>query len=135
MMTKHRVLVVDDYPDAAEVACNWFSLQGHDCRAASCGKAALDQAKMFAPDIVIVDIGLPDLSGYDVARALRKQAGDALYLTAITGWVQPETATRAFDAGFDHYILKPANANKLRLMLWLAEVRKTSRSTGTVVSP
>lgn len=114
-MAKHRVLIVDDYPDAAEIACSLLALEGHECRFASCGGDAIEEARAFAPDIAILDIGLPDVSGYDVARALRELAcGRDIYIAAVTGWAQPADRARAFEAGFDHHVVKPANREKLR---------------------
>jgi CheY-like chemotaxis protein len=120
--TRFRVLVVDDYPDAAESACMLLGLLGHDCRAATCGEEALMEAARFEPDIAILDIGLPDLSGFELARELRKQSGGRpLYLAAVTGWGQPEDRIRAFTAGFNHHVLKPADQSKLKTILELAE--------------
>jgi CheY-like chemotaxis protein len=121
-MTKHRVLIVDDYPDAAETACTLLSLLGHECRFATCGKDALLEAVQFEPDVAILDIGLPDVSGLELARELRRQySGRPLYLAAVTGWGQPEDRIKAFAAGFDYHVLKPADRDKLSLILQLAE--------------
>jgi CheY-like chemotaxis protein len=118
---KLRVLVVDDYPDSAEAAAMLLTLRGHDCRTASTGQEALEQAGVFKPHIVILDIGLPDMSGYEVARALRERAGGAsLYLAAVTGWGQPSDRARAFAAGFDCHVTKPADLDKLSLIMKLA---------------
>src|ERR1041385_5285764 len=81
----HRILVVDDFPDAAETACVLFALMGHECRVAFKGFEALSVALAFDPDIVILDIGLPDISGYEVARVLRKQS-QRMHIVALTGW-------------------------------------------------
>ncbi|HET7503358.1 MAG TPA: response regulator [Kofleriaceae bacterium] len=121
-MTKLRVLIVDDYPDAAETACTLLSLLGHECRFATCGKDALIEAARFSPDVAILDIGLPDLSGFELARELRRQfGGKPLYLAAVTGWGQPEDRARAMAAGFDHHVLKPADRNKLVTIMELAD--------------
>jgi len=139
---KHRVLVVDDYVDAAEVTCMLLSILGHDCRNAATGGAALDEAARFEPHIVILDIGLPDISGYDVARELRiRAAGRPLYLAAVTGWGQPEDRARALEAGFDQHVLKPTDVAKLRSILTIAEQgalrfsagRLPARSAGTII--
>jgi DNA-binding response OmpR family regulator len=129
---KHRVLVVDDYPDSAETACALLSLLGHECRFAICGKDALIEAARFDPDIGILDIGLPDLSGFELARQLRIQLiGKSLYLAAVTGWGQPEDRAKAFAAGFDHHVLKPADRQKLSLIIELADRgARTATATG-----
>jgi CheY-like chemotaxis protein len=124
--TRLRVLVVDDYPDSAETASMLLTLYGHECRTAVTGQAALDEAAAFDPDIVILDIGLPDISGYDVARVLRARAGRrSLYLAAVTGWGQPEDRVQAFAAGFDQHVLKPTNAAKILQILKLAVESQT----------
>jgi DNA-binding response OmpR family regulator len=117
----HRVLVVDDYPDAAEAACMLFTRLGHCCRQACRGTDALHATEAFHPDVVLLDIGLPDLSGYEVARALRQRHGRAIYLAALTGWGQPEDRARAIGAGFDQHILKPASVSILREVITAAE--------------
>ncbi|MEJ7601586.1 MAG: response regulator [Kofleriaceae bacterium] len=93
-------------------------LYGHQARYATSGTAGLAVALAFEPDIAILDIGLPDVSGYEVARELRRRyAGRPLYLAAITGWGQPDDRARAYAAGFDVHVLKPATAPKLRDIL------------------
>ncbi len=99
-----------------------IGLLGHECRATYCGRDALAIARDYQPDVAILDIGLPDLSGYEVAAELRKTyAGRELYLAAITGWGQPEDRIKAFAAGFDHHVLKPADGTKIREILRLAD--------------
>jgi DNA-binding response OmpR family regulator len=118
---RHRVLIVDDYPDATQAMCMLFTQLGHHCRQATSGQHALDEASAFQPDIVLLDIGLPDLSGYEVARTLRQQRGREIYLAALTGWGQPEDRARAIGAGFDQHILKPATAQILLEIITAAE--------------
>jgi CheY-like chemotaxis protein len=126
-MTKLRVLIVDDYPDAAETACTLLSMLGHECRFATSGKDALIEAARFEPDVAILDIGLPDVSGFDVARELRRQfVGKPLYLAAVTGWGQPEDRARALAAGFDHHVLKPADRSKLTAIMELADSERSA---------
>lgn len=125
---RSRVLVVDDYPDSAEAASMLLTLYGHECRTATTGQEALDQAAAFDPDIVILDIGLPDITGYEVARTLRARAGArSLYLAAMTGWGQPEDRAKAFAAGFDHHVTKPADLQKLSLIVALADQRRAEQ--------
>ena len=120
-MNSFRVLIVDDYPDAAETACMLLTMLGHDCRYATTAKEALLLAGRFEPNVAILDIGLPDLSGFDLARELRKQfRGRPLYLAAVTGWGQPEDRAKAFAAGFNHHVLKPADQQKLMTIIELA---------------
>jgi DNA-binding response OmpR family regulator len=121
-MTRFRVLVVDDYPDLAESACMLLSMLGHDCRSATSARAALAEAEGFEPDVAILDIGLPDLNGFELARELRKRTpGRTLYLAAVTGWGQPEDRIKALAAGFNHHVLKPADSEKLIAIMELAD--------------
>jgi CheY-like chemotaxis protein len=109
-----RVLVVDDHPGTAEIVSLLLTQLGYCCRSVETGAGAIDEATMFQPDVVVLDIGLPDLSGYEVAPMLRQLLGLQVYLIALTGWGQPEDRVRAFSSGFDRHILKPASAATLR---------------------
>jgi DNA-binding response OmpR family regulator len=122
MVSKHRVLVVDDHPDAADASCMLLTALGHECRAATNGTMALKTAEDFLPDVVILDIGLPDISGYEVARALRAAHGRRMYIAALTGWGQAADRIRALAAGFDQHVLKPANMAKLVGVITAAEL-------------
>lgn len=129
-MTQHRVLIVDDYPDAAEIVGTLLELLGHRCRIALTGREAIAAASEFVPDIAILDLGLPDVSGYEVAIELRRRYGDApLFLAAMTGWGHPQDRARALAAGFDAHVLKPADGVKLREIIRCAE--RPARSTRT----
>lgn len=106
---KHRILVIDSYPDAAVVTCHALEILGYESFAANTGRGALTTAQCFDPEIVILDLDLPDVSGLDVARALRAQAAEhPLHIAALTGWTRPRDREDAFVAGFDQYVVKPA---------------------------
>jgi CheY-like chemotaxis protein len=109
-----RVLVVDDNRDSAESLALLLGLDGHQIRCAHGGLEALEVAQDFKPEIVLLDIGMPDLNGYEVARRMRTQtwARDAK-LVAVTGWGQAEDKRRATDAGFDHHLVKPVDSQAL----------------------
>ena len=95
---------------------------GHECATATTGGEAIAKARVQDFDLAIIDIGLPDVSGYDVAREIRKlPAGGAMYLAAASGWGQPEDRTRAIEAGFDHHVLKPLDVGVVRRIVTLAE--------------
>lgn len=103
-----RILVVDDNFDAAESLTMLLQMDGHDVRMVSDGQAALDAAPSFEPQIVLLDIGLPGIDGYEVARCLRElPGGDRTVVVAVTGYGRPEDRERAQKARFDHYLLKP----------------------------
>lgn len=109
----HRILVVDDNEDAAAGLSLLLELDGHVVRAAHDGHAALEAAEEFAPDIVILDIGLPGMDGYEVARRLRERAeGPRATLIALTGYGLEEDRRRSIEAGFDHHVVKPIRSSK-----------------------
>lgn len=115
---RHKVLVVDDNRDAAESLALLIQLDGHETRLAHDGLEALAVADAFRPDIVLLDIGLPHLNGYEVAQRLRAAHwGAHLTLIALTGWGQREDRERAIHAGFDHHLTKPVDPEVLRSMI------------------
>ncbi len=120
---KHRVLVIDDHRDTAETACALLRALGHDAVAAMSGTRGLELAAELDPDVGLFDIGLPDLSGYEVARRLRASQAHPLFLAAITGWDQARDASRAFEAGFDRHVVKPASAEMIRELIDEASMR------------
>ena len=105
---RRRVLVVDDNADAAQTLSMMLGLEGHEVRTAYGGHEALRLAAQWQPEVVLLDIGLADISGYEVARQLREQPwGRRALLVACTGWGQPQDRERALDAGFDAHLVKP----------------------------
>jgi signal transduction histidine kinase/CheY-like chemotaxis protein len=105
-----RILIVDDNQDAAELLAEAFELAGHTVRVAHDGKRALEVAEEFEPECVMLDIGLPLIDGYEVARRLRQRDGDRRRtLVAMTGYGQEDDVQRALDAGFDRHLVKPVS--------------------------
>lgn len=103
-----RILVVDDNADAAEVLAAALDMSGHDVRVALDGPSALEAETAFRPEVVLLDIGLPGMDGYEVGRRLKAMRGhDGIVLVALTGYGQEEDRRRARDAGFDHHLVKP----------------------------
>ncbi len=103
-----RVLVVDDNCDSADTLALMLEMLGHEAQRIYDPRAAQQAVDGFAPDVVFLDIGMPGISGYDVARQLRQgPRGDELVLVAVTGWGQPEDRRRTAEAGFDHHLVKP----------------------------
>ena len=111
---QRRVLVVDDNIDAARAFAEIVSLWKHDVRVASNGAAALEMAKSYHPDVVLLDIGLPGMSGYQVAKQLRRQPEFAkTVLVAVTGYGQEEDRRRSREAGFNYHLVKPVAPDAL----------------------
>src|SRR5262249_50697411 len=107
-VTRHRVLVVDDNVDAADSLTLLLRLYGHDVRTVHDGFAALEAARTFRPEIVLLDIGLPGMDGYEVARRLRNNGdGYPFVLAAISGYGQERDLARSRQAGFDQHLVKP----------------------------
>jgi CheY-like chemotaxis protein len=113
-----RVLAVDDNHDSADSLALWLELAGHDVRTAYSGPQALDVAAEFLPAVILLDIGMPGMNGYDVARRLREQpATRTALLVAMTGWGQDEDRQRSQEAGFDQHLVKPVDPESLKDLL------------------
>ena len=106
-----HVLVVDDNEDAAESLAMLIRLSGHRVEVAYNGMCALARVRAHRPDVVLCDLGLPELSGYDFARAIRRELGTHITLVAISGYAEPEDVRRSLDAGFNGHLAKPAQAD------------------------
>jgi PAS domain S-box-containing protein len=113
---RRRVLVVDDNVDAADSLAELVQLFGHSTEIAYDGPTALAKAQANPPDVVLCDIGLPGMSGYDVARALRAKP-TGMRLVAVSGYAQPEDVQRAAEAGFDHHVAKPPDPDAIERLL------------------
>jgi CheY-like chemotaxis protein len=115
-----RVLVVDDNRDAAESLAMILDISGTQVAVALSGQEALEKVRSFAPDIVLMDIGMPGMDGYEVARRLRAdEATRELLLVALTGWGQVEDRERAAEMGFDEHLTKPVDPAALDQVLAL----------------
>lgn len=120
-----RILIVDDNSDAAESLRMVLETHGHSVRAVYDGMAALDAAISFAPQVVLLDIGLPHMDGYAVARHLRSAAsGSEMCLIAVTGWGQEKDKRQAARAGFDEHLTKPVDLETLRKLIAAVPARR-----------
>jgi PAS domain S-box-containing protein len=104
-----RILVADDNIDSAETLASLLRSAGHEVRTAHEGVSAVETWSAFRPDLAILDIGMPKLNGYDVARQIRFREDAHTVLVAVTGWGQEEDKRRAREAGFDHHLTKPVD--------------------------
>ena len=118
MDSGRRILVIEDNVDAADMLREVLELDHHDVAVAYDGPAGLRLARQFRPDVVLCDIGLPGMSGYDVARLLRAEPLlSGAYLVALSGYASPEDLRRAADAGFERHLAKPATVEKIEDLL------------------
>jgi CheY-like chemotaxis protein len=115
---RRRVLLVDDHDDARETLAQLVRLWGHELRAVGDVPAALDLCGTYAPEVVIIDIGLPGMNGHDLAQRLRQLPGlaDAV-LIALTGHGLDDDRRRSLEAGIDHHVVKPADTDQLRALI------------------
>jgi PAS domain S-box-containing protein len=122
-----RVLVVDDNREAVEMLQLIVRLLGHEVATAHDGQAGVELAARFLPQVVLLDIGMPRMNGYEAARYLRQQPwGGKMVLVALTGWGQDEDKRRTTEAGFDHHLVKPAEASILQQIFAEVTQRETS---------
>jgi len=113
-----RVLVVDDNGDSADSLAMLLKLDGHETAVAYNGAEAVRMAESFRPDVAILDIGLPILTGHHVAKLIRAQPwGREMVLIALTGWDQGEDRRRSAETGIDMHLAKPADTDALRKLI------------------
>ncbi len=113
---KKRILVVDDNADAVKMLEFLLTGDGYEVRTALDGETGIETAGEFKPDVCVLDIGMPKMDGYELARILRKMMPDVL-LIALTGWGQPEDRIRTGEAGFDHHLVKPIDFDTLKRLV------------------
>jgi CheY-like chemotaxis protein len=116
--SRRRILVADDNHDAGETMAMLLRLDGHEVDVAHDGIEAVEMFVRLQPDVVILDIGMPGLSGHEAAKRIREQSGGrAVTLIAVTGWGQKADKDRAAAAGFDHHFTKPVEPTVLSALL------------------
>jgi CheY-like chemotaxis protein len=130
---RRRILLVDDNHDALESLATLLSLSGHDVRTAADGFLALDAAPAFAPEVAVLDIGMPGLDGYELARRMRAQPwGKSMALIALTGWGQETDRQRSRAAGFDSHWVKPLDIELFtRYLAHLSAESRLDSSSGS----
>lgn len=107
------ILIIEDHDDAREALRALLELEGHRVEAAASGPQGIDLVRRRKPDVALIDIGLPEVDGYEVARRIRALEGTCPYLIALTGYGQPDDVKRAHEAGFDAHLLKPVDPDAL----------------------
>jgi DNA-binding response OmpR family regulator len=115
---RFKILVVDDNHDSALSMAMMLQIMGHDTRTAHDGESAVSTAETFLPEVVLLDIGLPKLNGYEVAQRIREKAwGESMYLIAVTGWGQDEDRQRSSEVGLNLHMVKPVEPAALEKLL------------------
>jgi CheY-like chemotaxis protein len=115
---RYRILVVDDNHDSALSLAMMLSIMGHETRTAHDGESAVTTAESFLPEVVLLDIGLPKLNGYEVAQRIRENAwGKTMFLIAVTGWGQEEDRQRSSEVGLNVHMVKPVEPAALERLL------------------
>jgi len=113
-----KILVVDDNQDAADACASLLELSGHLVQTAYTGRHAVELAETFRPHALLLDIGLPDFNGYELAAKIRASPwGRDVMLIAVTGWGQEEDRRRALEAGCDHHLTKPVAPETVESLL------------------
>jgi CheY-like chemotaxis protein len=121
---QHRILVADDNADAANSLAMMLALMGHEVRTAHDGLEAVEAASAFQPDLILLDIGMPKMNGYDACRRIREQSWSKnAFIAALTGWGQEDDKRRSQEAGFNSHLIKPVEPAALEKLL-------TERSQG-----
>jgi len=116
--SRQRIVVADDNEDSAQSFAMLLSFSGHEVHIAHDGAAALDALREVRPDVAFLDIGMPGLTGYEVAQAVRAEPwGREIKLIAVTGWGQAEDSQRARSAGFDRHLVKPIDPAEVDRLL------------------
>lgn len=119
---RFKILVVDDNRDSALSLAMMLSIMGHETRTAHDGESAVSTAESFRPEVVLLDIGLPKLNGYEVAQRIRENGwGRSMFLIAVTGWGQDEDRQRSTEVGLNVHMVKPVEPATLEKLL--AELR------------
>jgi CheY-like chemotaxis protein len=117
-----RVLVVDDDRDTADALVRLLNTFDYEARAVYDGSQAIEQAAALLPDMALIDIGMPDLNGYETVARIRQQRGsEHVILVAVTGWTRDEDNRRAYDCGFDLHVAKPMSTETLKELLALLD--------------
>jgi CheY-like chemotaxis protein len=117
-MARHRILVADDNVDCASSLAMMLRLMGNDVRTAHDGLEAVAAAAAYRPDLILLDIGMPKLNGYEACRRIREQPwGKGILIAAVTGWGQEEDRRLSRNVGFNHHLIKPVGHDAVEKLL------------------
>ena len=131
-----RILIVDDNSDVAECLALLLETLGHETAVANCGADAIETARRAMPHTMFIDIGMPQINGYELARRLRNDPNFAgIRLVALSGYGQDEDRRRAFEAGFDAHLTKPASSEELESVIRNRPAEARDRLTATSSGP
>ncbi|HEV3008019.1 MAG TPA: response regulator [Burkholderiales bacterium] len=108
------MLIVDDDVDAADSVALMLRAMGHEVEVAHDGRSGIETSRITRPDVVLLDIAMPEMTGYDAAREIRRFLGAGVRIIAVTGYGQDEDRRRSLEAGFDQHIVKPLDPDLLK---------------------
>jgi CheY-like chemotaxis protein len=132
---RRRILIADDNQDSARSLAIMLKFLGNEVQTAHDGQEAVDLAASYQPEVVLLDIGMPKLNGYDAASYIRQQPwGRSVVLIALTGWGQEEDKRRSQEAGFDYHLVKPVEPDVLKKVLKSAPSKADGRKSSDCVS-
>jgi PAS domain S-box-containing protein len=130
--TRHRLVVADDNADGADSLAALLQILGHDVHVAYDGHAAFLAAEQYRPDILLLDLGMPQIDGYEVCRKVRAEPwGREIYVTALTGWGREQDKAKTAEAGFDAHLVKPIDLDKLKTVLQDFEQAQAAAKTAS----
>jgi CheY-like chemotaxis protein len=119
---QERIFVVDDDRDTANTLARLVSMFGYEARAIYDGQEAVEQAALLEPEMALIDIGMPDMDGYETAKRIRQRPGGTnMILVAVTGWTRPVDKQQAYSCGFDLHVAKPVDLPTLKGLLAILE--------------
>jgi two-component system, sensor histidine kinase len=127
-VARRSILLVEDNDDARESLKAILRLDGHEIHEAMDGRSGLRIAQELQPELAVIDIGLPELNGYEVAKALRASGHERMLLIALTGYGLADDERRAKEAGFDAHLVKPADIDALRRIISSKRTRVTEQT-------
>jgi CheY-like chemotaxis protein len=122
-----RALIVDDNADAAESLAFLLTYDGADARIERDARRIVEVMHAFDPLLILMDLELPGIDGYEACKLIRRERGSDVYVAALTGWSRPEDFARTQQAGFDAHVVKPISTDRLKQLGDLAEARRKAR--------
>lgn len=133
--SRNKLLIVDDNRDVAETLRALLELYHFEVNVAHTGAQALTLAATLAPDVILIDLGMPTMNGFQLVRSLKKRTSTPALLVAMTGWPRPDDAVTTRAVGYDHYVVKPIDTDKLTCLIKTSLARAPSPTFADPIPP